>query len=177
MANSLGHSLDGDWPHPSAHSEVVIAVSGQPIRRWYKQWKPAKNWKPAKPGDEPPKATGDLYDRLMTKVYAASLRGLIAQLQKDLGRSDLNVVIGRISDFDMGDTRFPHWTIVRKAQVEVAASSRRYAWVDTDDLNDGVDRKGRKITNGLHYSAEGYKLLGKRFAEKAAELIKNMPNN
>jgi hypothetical protein len=31
--------------------------------------------------------------------------------------------------------------------------------------------------NGLHYSAEGYKLLGKRFAEKAAELIKNMPNN
>ncbi len=186
---------------------VKVAVSGQPIRRWYKQWEPAKNWKPAKPGDEPPKATGDLYDRLMTKVnaaikdqrtksitfvwmqgesdakekhgevYAASLRGLIAQLQKDLGRSDLNVVIGRISDFDMGDTRFPHWTIVRKAQVKVAASSRRYAWVDTDDLNDGVDRKGRKITNGLHYSAEGYKLLGKRFAEKAAELIKNMPDN
>jgi hypothetical protein len=37
---------------------VKVAVSGQPIRRWYKQWKPAKNWKPAKPGDEPPKATG-----------------------------------------------------------------------------------------------------------------------
>ena len=38
-------------------------------------------------------------------------------------------------------------------------------WVDTDDLNDGKNRRGKDIKNDLHYSAEGYKTLGKRFAE------------
>jgi len=138
---------------------VKDAEGGQPIRRWYKKWKPAQ-------GDEP-KATGDLYDRLMKKVnataegkefatvtliwmqgeqdaqekygdvYAASLRGLIAQLAKDLGRKDINFVIGRLSDFDMADSKCPHWTMVRKAQVAVAEADPRGAWVDTDDLNDG----------------------------------------
>ncbi len=42
---------------------VKDALGGQPIRRWYKAWKPAE-------GAEP-KATGDLYDRLMKKVNAA----------------------------------------------------------------------------------------------------------
>jgi len=174
---------------------VVIkdAEGGQPIRRWYKQWKPAQ-------GDDP-KATGDLYDRLMTKVnaaikntkittvtfiwmqgerdareqhgdvYAASLKGLIEQLGNDLGRKDIHFVIGRLSDFDLENKQYPHWTMVRKAQVEVAESSPRGGWVDTDDLNDGKEQE-----NDLHYSKEGYKTLGLRFAEKAIELIKKMPD-
>ncbi|MDO9543440.1 MAG: sialate O-acetylesterase [Kiritimatiellia bacterium] len=168
---------------------IVIkdAQGGQPIRRWYKKWKPVK-------GVEP-KATGDLYDRLMAKVnaaikgkkiktvtfvwmqgerdakeehgevYAASFKGLINQLGEDLGRKDINFVIGRISDFGNENTRYPHWTIVRNAQVEIAETNSRGTWVDTDDLN------GDK--NDLHYTKpEGYKILGKRFAEKAIELIK-----
>jgi hypothetical protein len=165
---------------------VKDAMGGQPIWRWYKKWKPKdQEWS---------KANGDLYDRLMTKVnaaikdkpiasvtfvwmqgesdaankwgevYAASLQGLIDQLQDDLKRKDVNVVIGRISDYDMTDKRYAHWTMVRKALVEVAESNKRYAWVDTDDLN------GAK--NDLHYDADGYKTLGTRFAEKAIELIK-----
>ena len=47
-----------------------------------------------------------------------------------------------------------------------------FAWVDTDDLNDGLNRKGKEIKNDLHYSAEGYKILGKRFAEACIRLIK-----
>ena len=177
---------------------VKDAQGGQPIRRWYKQWKPAK-------GDVP-KATGDLYDRLMKKVdaavkgekfttvtfvwmqgerdarekhgevYAASLKGLIAQLAEDLGRKDINFVIGRLSDFDMGDKKYPHWTTVRKAQVKVAEADPRGAWVDTDDLNDGVNKKGKQIKNDLHYSVDGYQILGKRFAEKAIDLITQKPN-
>lgn len=173
---------------------IKDAQSGQPIRRWYKNWKPAK-------GDEP-KATGDLYDRLMKKVntavsgtkyasvtfvwmqgerdakekhgevYAASMKGLIDQLSKDLGRDDVNYVIGRLSDFDMQDKRYPHWTIVRKAQVAVADASPRGAWVDTDDLNDKKNKKTGKIRHDLHYTGEGYKILGKRFADMAIELIK-----
>jgi Carbohydrate esterase, sialic acid-specific acetylesterase len=160
---------------------VLDAESSQPIRRWYKNWKP-------KDGNEP-KATGDLYDRLLTKVreavkgkkiqtvtfvwmqgendalehygeeYAASLKGLINQLRHDFGRKDVNFVIGRISDFDVENKQYPDWTLVRKAQVEVAEADPHGAWVDTDDLNDGKDREGKEIKNGLHYSAAGYKTL------------------
>jgi hypothetical protein len=178
--------------------EAVIVVKdaqgGQPIRRWYKNWKPATG--------EAPKATGDLYDRLMGRVaaatkgqkietvtflwmqgerdarekygevYARSLQGLLDQLADDLGRSDINCIIGRLSDFDMDNKRYSHWTYVRKAQVEFAEASPRRAWVDTDDLNDGKNRRGQEIENDLHYSAEGYKELGRRFAEKAIGLIR-----
>jgi len=176
---------------------VKDAQGGQPIRRWYKNWNPAE-------GNQP-KATGDLYDHLMTKVnmatqgkriqtitflwmqgeqdacekhgevYEASFEGLIDQLGKDLGRKDINFVIGRLSDFDLDNMRCPHWTIVRKAQVKVAEADPRGSWVDTDDLNDGKNKKGKDIMNDLHYSAEGYKILGKRFAEEAIELITNKP--
>ena len=174
-----------------AGDEVIVvkdAAGGQPIRRWYKKWKP-------KTGDKP-ETTGDLYDRLMTKVaaavkgkelgtitfvwmqgerdarekhgevYAESLKGLIAQLRADLGRDDIDFVIGRLSDFDNSNKRYPHWTMVRKAQVQTAESDARAAWVDSDDLN------GPK--NGLHHTKDGYKELGTRFAEKAIELINTL---
>ncbi len=174
---------------------IVIqdALGGQPIQRWFKDWKSPEGAKPAK--------TGDLYDRLMSKVkpaikdeklasvtfiwmqgerdakqkwgpvYEKSLRGLHAQLSKDLGRDDVNFVIGRLSDFDLKNKRYPHWTMIREIQVKVADSNPRFAWVNTDDLNDGRNRKGKPISNDLHYSGEGYKTLGKRFAEKALGLI------
>lgn len=172
---------------------VKSAKSGQPIRRWYKKWKPAQ-------GNEPI-ATGDLYDTLMDKVNAAikgeklatvtlvwmqgeqdarekhgevyrdSLNGLISQLAGDLGRKDVNFVIGRLSDFDMSNAKYPDWIKVRDAQVEVAEADPRGAWVNTDDLNDGINKKGKQITDDLHYSVEGYKTLGRRFADKSIELV------
>ena len=72
----------------------------------------------------------------------------------------------------MANKRYLHWTMVRKAQVNVAESNPRFAWVNTDDLNDGLNRGGKEIKKDLHYSAEGYKTLGKRFAESALKLIK-----
>ncbi len=168
--------------------EVIIvkdAHSGQPIRRWYKNWKPAT-------GNQP-KATGDLYERLMAKVktniaekrpdsvtfvwmqgerdarekhgevYAAGLTGLINQVREDLEREDINFIIGRLSDFDNADKVYPHWTKVRKAQTEVSKADYRVAWINTDDLN-GPE-------NDLHYTKDGYIKLGNRFAEKAIELI------
>ena len=104
-------------------------------------------------------------------VYEASLLGLHAQLSADLKRTDIDFVIGRLSDFDLGNKKYPHWTKVREAQVKVADSSPRFVWVDTDDLNDGKNRRGKEIKDDLHYSAEGYKTLGKRFAESALKLI------
>lgn len=162
---------------------VKDAHRGEPIRRWYKEWKPLQ--------DKKPRSNAALYDHLMRKVnaeikgrkirtvtlvwmqgerdarekhgevYADSLKGLIGQLADDLGRKDINFVIGRLSDFN--NEQWPHWTMVRKSQVEVAEASLRGAWVDTDDLNGA--------SNSIHYSIEGYKTLGKRFAQKAIALI------
>jgi len=172
---------------------VLDAKGSRAIRCWYKDWKP-------KQGDTP-KATGYIYDRLMNKVrlainyqdpqtvtfvwmqgeddareghgdvYADSLRGLFEQLRTDLGRDDINFVIGRISDYDMNNEEYPDWTLVREAQVEVAETEPRTAWVNTDDLNDGLSRRGKEISNALHYSAQGYIALGRRFAQKSIELI------
>jgi alpha-glucosidase len=174
---------------------IVIkdAQGGQPIRRWYKGWK--------SPVGEVPESTGDLYDRLMQKVrpavegqeietvtfiwmqgeadakagdgevYAASLAGIIDQLRADLKHQEINVVIGRLSDFGMDNQKCPHWTMIRDVQVAFADSNPRYEWVDTDDLNDGTDRQGRTRPNALHYSVEGYDILGKRYAQKAIALI------
>ena len=43
---------------------VKDAMGGQPIRRWYKKWKPSKGGKST--------AQPDLYDSLMNKVYLAT---------------------------------------------------------------------------------------------------------
>lgn len=164
---------------------VKDAQDAQPIRRWYKAWKPASG--------EQPQGNGDLYNRLWGKVkkaiegqkfatvtfvwlqgerdatekhgevYAESLKGLVQQLADDLKRNDLNVVVGRINDHDMKNKSKPHWTMVRDAQVKAVKELPRADWVDTDDLNGPQ--------NGIHATADGYKTLGERFAEKALKLI------
>lgn len=173
---------------------VKEALGGQPIKRWYKNWK--------SPEGDALNVNGDLYDSLMVKVnnalknekittltfiwmqgerdarekwgevYERSLLGLYGQLCKDLNRDDIDFVIGRLSDFDMENSKYPHWTMIREIQVNVANLSPRFDWINTDDLNDGINRNGDEIKNDLHMSAEGYKIMGKRFADKAIQLIK-----
>lgn len=172
---------------------VKDAMGSQPIRRWYKDWKPIE-------GDEP-KPQPDLYDSLISKVYEAienekiatvtfiwmqgerdareglgdvyekSLTGLYNQLGNDLKREDINFIIGRLSDFDMSNAKYQHWTMIRDIQVKVAESNPRFDWVNTDDLNDGLDQQGQPINNDLHMSEQGYEILGQRFAKKSIQLI------
>ena len=172
---------------------VKHAQSGQPIRRWYKEWKSAD-------GKMPP-GNGDLYDRLMEKVwpptsnqtiatvtfiwmqgeidartsngdvYADSLKGLYKQLCRDLGRDVVNFVIGRLSDFGINNDRYPHWTMVQQAQEQVAASNPRFVLVNTDAYNDIKDPQTGEMRNDLHYSREGYIAFGQELAASAIELI------
>ncbi|UAM97985.1 sialate O-acetylesterase [Polaribacter litorisediminis] len=172
---------------------VKDAMGAQPISRWYKNWKSPK-------GDLA-NITGDLYDRLMTKVsdsiknqqiasitfiwmqgerdarmefasvYEESLLGIYQQLSTDLNRSDINFIIGRLSDFDMENKKWPHWTKIRDIQEKVGNSNSNFKWVNTDDLNTGLDNNGKEVTDDLHLSAEGYKILGTRFAEESINLI------
>jgi hypothetical protein len=161
------------------------AQAGRPIREWYRKWKPAKG--PA------PDQRGQLYDRLMAKVrhaidgqnisavtflwmqgekdakeahadvYKQALLGLVDQLRDDLGRDDVHVAVGRLSDFDMTNKRYPHWTRIRQIQAELCREQPLWAMVNTDDLN-GPD-------NDLHYTPEGYETFGLRLAQAAIELI------
>jgi hypothetical protein len=197
-------SATGNEPAPAAkaparrfkRNTVEDGTANRSTRAAARVKRRSANRRPATPA-----TNGDLYDRMMKtvaaatkgrtiktvtfvwmqgeadsksdgEVYAASLRGLIDQLGKDLNRKDLNFVIGRLSDHSMDNRRFPHWTMVREAQVVVAETDPRGAWVDTDNLNSGTDTKGKKVEDGLHYSVEGYKTLGQRFAAAAISLIK-----
>ena len=173
---------------------VKDALGGQPIRRWDQGWELGK-------GDNPGQI-GDLYARLMSKVaaatrgrklasatflwmqgerdareehgarYADSFKRLLDQVRTDLGYKDLNFVIGRLSDFDLEYKKYPEWSVLRAVQVKLAEADPRGAWIDTDDLNDGKNRRGKAISNGLHMSGEGYKTMGRRFAVQAIALIK-----
>ena len=166
----------------SAVLVVKDAQGGQPIRRWDRDWKSVASAE-----------HGDLYTRLMEKVNAArkgrnvrsvtflwmqgerdakegnagvygeSLERVVARLRKDLEWEDLHVIIGRLSDFDLANARYPQWTKLREVQEKLADENKGWAWVDTDDLNGGK--------NDLHLTAEGYRILGERFAEKATALI------
>lgn len=178
-----------------AENVIVVhdALGGQPIRRWDKSWKAT--------GEQNPDQIGDLYDQLMSKVataiegqslasvsflwmqgerdarealsdlYTDSFKRVVGQLEKDLSRDDINVVYGRLSDFDLSNKTYPHWTRMRELQVALAESEPRMSWVDTDDLNDGVNKRGATIKDDLHYSVSGYKEFGSRLANAAIALI------
>ena len=169
------------------------AQGGQPISKWYKEWKSGK-------GETDPNA-GKIYDAMMeatqtkidgerirtvtfiwmqgeadskaqnSDVYLASLNGLKKQLEEDLQRTDINFIIGRLSDSgffrrrDKKRVENLHWEEIRKAQQSFADASQRAVWIDTDDLN------GEK--NALHLiKPEGYETLGKRYVKAAVELVK-----
>ena len=169
------------------------AQGGQPISKWYKEWKSGK-------GETDPGA-GKIYDAMMdatkakmeganirtvtfiwmqgeadskaqnSDVYLVSLNGLKKQLEQDLKRTDLNFIIGRLSDSglyrrrDKKRVENPHWEGIRKAQQAFADASQRAVWIDTDDLN------GEK--NALHLiKPEGYETLGKRYVEAVVQLVK-----
>jgi hypothetical protein len=169
---------------------VKNAKGGEPIRRWYKDWKG--------PDGKVTEGNGTLYTALLDAVrkatdgkakpvsvtfvwmqgeadtkamasaqqYQAAMEGLLEQLRTDLDHRQIGFVIGRLSDFGTGDAKRPGWETVRKTQVELAGNHPDGAWVDTDDLNNKNDK------DDLHYTKDGYKALGERFAEKAIELAR-----
>lgn len=183
-----------------ADNTIVVkdAKGAQPIRRWYKDWQPSAN---NIPKNYQEKNNGDLYQRLIAKVelaikdkqiasltflwmqgerdakelnghlYLQSFLGVVEQLKHDLGQEKINVVIGRLSDFDMANSKYKHWTLVREAQVQLTKHLDNATWVNTDDLNDGLNRQGKLINNDLHYSQQGYQIFGKRLADSTITLL------
>jgi hypothetical protein len=178
--------------HFGAENVVVVksAQGGQPIRRWYKQWKVT--------GNQNPNHIGDLYQRLITETkvaiigkslksvtlvwmqgerdakeglsdhYEEAFLGILEQLKSDFGVKEIHYIIGRLSDHGLGKT---DWDKIRAIQQKLGEAGPRSAWVNTDDLND-VNAKGGTPKNDLHYTKQGYDLLAKRYVEKIKELVK-----
>jgi hypothetical protein len=181
-----------------------VARGGQPIRYWVAEWDEiaAKHGVDAKAKRASEKNKGTIYyepilqqykklvaahpkpasvtfcwmqgerdaREQLSAAYADAMQQLIANLRRDLEQPEMNFVIGRLSDFGKSDNA--HWQQVREAQVEVAAGDKHGAWVDCDDLND-KQRNGATY-NDLHYTKEGYELLGRRYARQAKALIEGI---
>lgn len=191
-------------------SNAVIVVKSATSAKSVRFWCKTNHEDPPATAGSIPEVMGSLYDPLMAKVktaiegqplesitfvwmqgesdlrntaYDAYLKALMNQLRGDLGRDDIHVVLGRISDSglptnqDLDTQRSPKQQMmhegrmrIRRIQVDFAESWPCGAWVDTDDLNDVV--KDGEVHHDLHYTRDGYRILGARFAEKAIELIK-----
>lgn len=169
----------------------------QALRRWVAEWAAIATRHGFEDKKPPKNPDGDLYDRLIKAVrasaqgqfdsvtfiwmqgesdamlsgyvpaYKEAFASLVAKLQKEVKASAMQVVVGRLSDFQ-GDDK-PNWKAMRELQVAYATENPRSAWVDTDDLND-KEKDGKRI-NDLHLTPEGYQALGQRFARQAARLI------
>ena len=179
-----------------ADSVIVVkdAKGSRPISSWYKDWKSVEGATARSQGALYDRLMGSVKTAIagreietvtfiwmqgerdaVTKqdaVYKASLDGLFVQLKQDLKRDDIHFVIGRLSDAGVNGNHHDSWQAMRDIQVAYADATPIGAWVNCDDLNDKPGRKGGKTSNGgVHYTQDGYKLLGERFAEKAIQLI------
>jgi hypothetical protein len=96
--------------------------------------------------------------------YDEKLSGLIGALREDLGRPDLPVVIARTASQTGqaagGPSPDANLAAVRAAQEGFVAADEHATLVDMDDLPGAGDN--------LHFTSDGYKMLGERLATACA---------
>lgn len=166
---------------------------GQPIRSWYRNWTPP-------PGMEKPESNTAVYDKLLSSVrksiqnqkidtvtliwmqgeedarmgygsvYEQSFWGLIDQLKADLGIQEINFVLGRINDYWLPNRDIVDGEMMRALQPKIAEARENGAWINTDDLNTGVNPWGTYEIDGGHFTNAGYRVMGLRFARQACKL-------
>lgn len=198
MRQPLPESFEGVVSKVFGKDNVTVAsfsAASQPIKQWYKQWTPPEgvDYQP-KEGDP----NGALYDKLMDtvrkkagdqqfatvtfvwmqgegdgqagwgSVYEKSFLGVVDQLKADLKRDDIRFVLGRINDCQ--HTKEGR-AVVREAQVKLGTENANGTWVDTDDLNTGINPWSGYENNGEHFPNPGYRVLGQRFARAACKQI------
>ena len=166
---------------------------GQPILRWYRNWRPPE-------GVVKPEGGAKVYDELLGIVqrsikgqkiesttlvwmqgeedaragwenrYEESFFGVLDQLKTDLGLRDIKFVIGRINDSWLPSRDIVDGDMMRALQVKMAESNANGAWINSDDLNTGVNPWGIYEFDGGHFPNAGYRVMGQRFARAAGKL-------
>jgi len=87
--------------------------------------------------------------------YEANLNHFIARLRQDTGVTDLPVVVGLIA---CEESMCPWRDVVRDAQQAVAEGDESVEAIETADL-------GRNHDDPWHYTGQGMRVLGMRFAD------------
>jgi hypothetical protein len=100
-----------------------------------------------------------------TGQYESDMNALIQNYRDDLGNPDLWVVQAQIGTNQLA-TDLEAWVAIQEAQRRVAESDPRVAVVPTAD---------QPRSDTIHFSVEGYKTIGLRFAEAAREMILGEP--
>ena len=163
----------------AADSKVTIglvpcAVGGTPLRRWVKG--------------------ADLYGKAVTRAKAAAETGVIKgvlwhqgetdtskkenaesyqdrltrmfkDLRTDLGQPELPIVVGQLGEFlALTPEKYPYAETVRTAIRQMPAALPGVGYANSAGLGDKGDK--------LHFSADGAKELGARYAKAMRELQK-----
>ena len=177
---------------------IVVRVGwpSQPIKMWCKAWAPPEGML-----DPLPEKNGSSYDTLIKStqkaisgkqidsvtyiwmqgeedarmgwgsVYEKSFNGVLEQLKQDLKVTEINYVVGRINDYWTTGKGLKDGDLVRATLVKLGETGANAAWINTDDLNKGVNPWGGYDECDGHYSPHAYRVIGQRFARKACLLI------
>ena len=179
--------------------DKVIVISharpSQPIMQWYRNWTPPEGVKKPDGGGKLYDELIAIVQRAIkgqkikstTLVwmqgeadaeagwgsrYEESFFGVLDQFKADLGIKEINFVIGRINDFwRPGVRKIVDGDMMRALQVKMAESHEHGAWINTDDLNTGVNPWGTYEFDSGHFPNPGYRVMGQRFARKACQLV------
>ncbi|MBD3868551.1 MAG: hypothetical protein IFK94_10550 [Acidobacteria bacterium] len=96
-----------------------------------------------------------------TEQYETDMNRLIAQYREDLGNPDLWVLQAQLGTYQF-QTDLEAWLSIQEAQRRVAAADPGTAVIPTAD---------QPRADSIHFSVEGYKNIGVRFAEAAREMV------
>lgn len=157
---------------------VPCAVGGSPID----SWKPGEFYKPTQshPWDDALRRarlamkTGTLKGILwhqgesdsvdgLSDTYEAKLHDLIKRFRTELNAENVPFLVGQMGQFEEAPWN-EHKHRVDKAHRDLPDKVSNTAFVSSDDLKHRGDR--------VHFDAESYRILGKRFAEAYGQLIK-----
>ncbi len=199
MTPSLSASFAQSVEKVFGKDKVIVVRVGwpsQPIKMWYKAWAPPEGMQ-----DPSPDKNGSTYDTLIKStqkviagkqiedvtyiwmqgeedaraawgsVYEKSFHGVLYQLKQDLKVSQINYVVGRINDYWTNSNGLKDGDLVRATLVRLGEAGPNAAWINTDDLNKGVNPWGGYDECDGHFSPHAYRVIGQRFARKACHLI------
>jgi len=199
MTPSLANSFIQSVEQVFGKDKVLAFSVGRPsqsIKMWHKAWQPPEGMQ-----DPSPDKNGSLYEELINSVkrlvkdrpiedvtyiwmqgeadaesswgsvYEKSFKGVLEQLKQDLNVPKVNYVVGRINDFWLPSNGRPDGDLVRATLVKLGEAGPNAAWIGTDDLNTGVNPWGGYDECDGHFSPQGYRVIGQRFARKACLLI------
>ena len=89
----------------------------------------------------------------------------ITDLRNDLNEPELPVVFAQLGP-DLSSVDFPNWKIVQEQQSAIDLPMT--AIITTDDL---------PLLDGLHFTVDSYRTIGRRFADAYWELVEQVPGN